>query len=85
MDKFVQRNKIPHVEFRGIKNICRRELEVPRVVVGLDGKGNPVTYVPESVEAERFRVFWADVERFGTVKRTGTLEEFFRQRQAARE
>lgn len=82
MDKFVPRNAAPRVEFRGIKHTCSRALEFPQATVGLDAAGNLVSYVPESDECKRFRLFWSDVQRFGTFKPTGTLEAFFRQRQA---
>lgn len=60
-------------------------LQVPRNTMGIDAKGNAVTYALNTEAVARFRQLWADVERFGTVRRAGTLEEFFRQRKESQQ
>ena len=53
---------------------------VVEVMVGRNATGKQVGFFPEHYGSSKAREYWVDFQRFGTVKRTGTLEEFFRQR-----
>ena len=77
MDKSIPRNPAPRVRFVGIKNTCSRTIG--------NATGKQMEYFPELDPNAQAREYWVDYQRFGTVKRTGTLEEFFRQRKEQRE
>lgn len=59
---------------------------VPRnTMAEQNASGKQIAYFPELNSNPQVQEYWADVWRFGTTKRTGTLEEFFRRRKESRD